>query len=176
MSNDLKDLIGRLGQLSTDDLQAVQLATSHLLSGTRRIEKASSDREAVEEEFYLLITRTLKNHGMACPPWLSFRRTRGYKSLHKTLPDILIYTTKHFGSLKRRDRVRLYRLYAEMLLRWMRNHPAAPMRVGVFFQNLSQIPALVSEAFPGYANEGWLQLVLRMGSYDRGEVTDEDEL
>ncbi len=153
-----------LPSLTRKDLKLVQQELTKLLeAGTDR----TQDREEEELEFFYNVSRTvMKERGLTCPPWRVFRRMGIFKPLKKKFPEVKTYTEKYFGNIQRRKRQAIYRVYAELLMEWMDNHPKVPMKVGTFFQSLNQIPTLIADAFPGYAEQGWLPMVLKIGRRD----------
>lgn len=178
MSREVKArIVSDLSQLDKQELLAVKLAIENLGPGSpgpKSTNEGSEDDTEEQQIFYREAIKLLDDRGLPCKPWNVFRRLNVYKHLKDKFPNVEEYTKKNFGNLNKRNRQRLYRIYSELLYDWMELHPAVPMRMGVFFQNLNQIPTLVAQSFPGYAEQGWLPLILKLGRRDHGAADKAD--
>ena len=169
---DFQSTVALLPSLSEQQLRHVRsVIDQHLLQPDKEL---SQDDDA--QLFYSQSVRVLTERGLQCPSWPTFQRLGISKHLRNHLPVIQDFTTTNFGELKRLGRQRLYKIYAELLTDWLENHPSAPMKIGVYFQNMGMVPELVCDAFPGYAQQGWLPMVLQLGGRDHGlDKGDDDE-
>lgn len=172
----LSTILVSLPSLPHSEQQIVQQELTKLLDGEGSGTSRTKDKEEEEMElFYSVSVQVMKERGLACPPWPRFRQMNIFKHLRTKFPEIKSYTKEYFGKIRRQKRQALYRIYAELLMDWMENHPKVPVKVGVYFQNLNQIPTLISDAFPGYAEQGWLPMVLTLGRRDhRNPLIEED--
>lgn len=162
---DIQAIVSSLPNLSVDELRQVRAAIDFLLKG-----KEDTTQEQVSEDielFYKVSSTVLEDAGIPCLAWYNFQQAKIHKDLAKGFAELEEYTNKHIGKLKRRDRQRLYRIYAEVLVDWMQRSPV-PKRQGTFFKRLTMIPQLIAAAFPGYAQQGWLPLIVKMGTRDSG--------
>ncbi len=167
MADKLSTILTSLPALTHSEKQIVDQELKRLLEGrpgTARQAKNKADSD--KELFYSVSATVMAERGLACPPWPRFQQMNIAKHLKIKFPDIQTYTERYFGKIRRGKKQALYRIYAELLLDWMDNHPKVPFKVGVYFQNLNQIPTLVADAFPNYANEGWLPMILELGRRD----------
>ncbi len=169
---DFQSTVALLPSLSKQQLRhVISVIEQHLLQPGEG-EDASHDDDA--ELLYIQSANVLVELGLRCPPWPTFRRMRIYRHLRNHHAAIQDFSSTNFGDLKRVARQRLYRIYAELLADWMECNPRVPTKIGVYFQNLGMIPELVHDAFPGYAQQGWLPLVLNMGTRDHGLGEDDE--
>ncbi len=170
---DFQSTVALLPKLSKQQLRHVRSVIGQYLLQPDGGKDPSQDDD---ELFYGQSASVLNERGLRCPPWPAFQRMKTYRHFQKHLPVIQDFTTNNFGELKRLGRQRLYKIYAELLTDWLENHPSAPMKIGVYFQNIGMVPELVCDAFPGYAQQGWLPMVLQLGGRDHGlDKGDDDE-
>lgn len=163
---DFQSIVTTLPKLSEQELRHVRGAIDeHLL-------QPSGGQQSIHDDdwqfFYDLSIKILSDRGLRCPPWHVFQRMEIFRHFQKHFPEIQKFTEDNFGQLKRPVRQRLYRIYAELLTDWMEHNPRIPMKIGVYFLNLGMTPELVHNAFPGYAQQGWLPMVLQLGTRDHG--------
>ena len=161
---DFQSTVALLPSLSKQQLRHVRSVIDQHLLQPGEGEDPSQDDDA--ELLYTQSASVLTARGLRCPPWPAFRRMKIYRHLRNHLPTIQDFSGTNFGNLKRIERQRLYRIYAELLADWIEHNPKVPTKIGVYFQNLGLIPELVHDAFPGYAQQGWLPLVLQLGTRD----------
>ena len=169
---DFQSTITLLPSLSKQQLRQVRSVIDQHLLQPGEGEDPSQDGDA--ELLYQQSSSVLTARGLRCPPWPAFQRMGNYRHLRNHLPAIQDFSGTNFGDLKRVARQRLYRIYAELLADWVEHNPRVPTRIGVYFRNLGMIPELVHDAFPGYAQQGWLSLVLDMGTRDHGLGEDDE--
>ena len=159
----LKSVTKLLSELNPEELTSTRLTLDFLLKGVVTPIKASKSSIADGGELcFETFRRTLKTFGLNCPPFSIAKRMELAKHFSRHYPMLATYIKTQFPSSGRTKRQKLYRLFAELLLIWMRkNH--VPMKIGLFFRNLGLIPELMTKAFPGYAEQGWLPLILTLG-------------
>ena len=164
---DLQTVLTLIPNLNLEERLSVKAAVTFINGATDQHPgqgtKASSNPEICFETFRGVI----QGQGVVCPPWGSFKRLHIYKHFHTEYPAIEIYIQTHFGRQKLAQRQRLYFIFAELLLDWMRRNNL-PMKVGLFFNNLKLIPELMVGAFPGYLEQGWLPMILLHGNRESG--------
>ena len=163
---DFQSTVALLPNLSKQQLRHVRSVIDQHLLQPGEGEDPSQDDDA--QLFYTQSASVLTARGLRCPPWPTFRRMGIYRHLRNNLPAVQDFSETNFGDLKRVARQRLYRIYAELLIDWLERNPRVPTKIGVYFQNLGLIPELVHDAFPGYAQQGWLPMVLQLGARDHG--------
>lgn len=163
---DFQSTVALLPSLSEQQLRHVRSVIDQHLLQPGEGKGLSQDDDA--QLFYSQSVRVLTERGLQCPSWPTFQRLGISKHLQNHLPVIQDFTATNFGELKRLGRLRLYKIYAELLTDWLEHHPRVPMKIGAYFQNLGLVPELVCDAFPGYAQQGWLPMVLQLGARDHG--------
>lgn len=165
----LQEVIGRLPTLTEDELEAVKTLANHLQSGTQRqgeIDKQEDDLQL----FYVQTVRILSNRGIRCQPWYTFRKLSLYRDLRRKFPEIEQYTQQYFGTLPLRKRQRLYQLYAVLIADWISQNPAIPLTLKNFINHSHRTSEFVANAFPQYAEAGWLPLILGLlGDLDHAD-------
>ena len=122
-----------------------------------------SEQELCYESF----RSVLRDGGLSCPPWSTFQRLDILRHYEKGYQGLENYVSEQFSGVVRIERQKLYKIFGELLVSWMKEN-RVPMKIGLFFKNLNLVPELVSKAFPGYAEQGWLKVVLIWGDRRAG--------
>ena len=159
----LQTVLTLIPHLNPEERLSVKAAITFINSGSPQDARVSNDPEICFETF----RQAIQGQGITCPPWRAFKHLGIYKHFHTEYPVIETYIQAHFGRQKLAQRQRLYFIFAELLLDWMRCNNL-PMKVGLFFNNLKLIPELMVRAFPGYVEQGWLPMILLHGNRESG--------
>lgn len=169
----LSEIIVALSKLTTDELQIV-MQQARLLAGSEESVPTGSSSSPDSDMilFYQQACNVLKQNGLSTLTWFRFQKNRYFKQFEHSFQGTRRYSRKHFGKLNRRDRVRLYKIYAELIYNWMNSSKKVNVSSVLFFRSLNLIPVLMTNAFPGYAVQGWLPLVLKMGS--RNQIVEQE--
>ena len=166
MSTDSLQLVLKaLPDLTVEEIRSIRLRLDFLRKHTQKLKEGTEQQD--NQQFCFEIFRNcLLEAGLPCPPWGAFQRLGISRYFQQQYPIIETYIETQFVGTNRRERQKLYRIFAELLLDWM--NEKSLMKIGVFFKNVNLIPELLSKAFPGYAAQGWLPLILTMGDRNAG--------
>lgn len=166
----LQTVLTLIPQLTSEEKISVKAALS-LLTTTPLPSEISTRATVPSDEAqicYETICRSMVNKGVSCPPWGSFRHLDIYRLFINEQPQIKSYIQKHFGEIKLSQRQRLYYLFGELLVDWVHRNEL-PLKLGLVFKNLKLIPELVERSFPGYAEQGWLPMILALGNRENSD-------
>ena len=164
---DLQTVLTLIPRLNPEERLSVKAAVTFVDGGSTQSSNQSATTGSNPEICFETFRRAVQGQGVTCPPWRAFKHLDIYKHFHTEYPAIETYIQAHFGRQKLAQRQRLYFIFAELLLDWMRRNNL-PMKVGLFFNNLKLIPELVARAFPGYVEQGWLPMILLHGNRESG--------
>ena len=164
----LKSVTRLLSELNVVELNTARVTLDFLLKGSTTTKTSKSAVGDEGELCFETFRSTLKTFGLNCPPLGVAKRMEIHRHFQREYPLIEIYIKEQFPACGRLKRQKLYRLFAEVLIAWMRKN-RVPMKVGLFFRNLGLVQELMIGAFPGYAEQGWLPLMLALG--DRNAKT-----
>ena len=159
----LKSVTKLLSELNVEELSTVRMTLNFLLKNDTTTTKQSKASVGDEGELcFETFRNTLKTAGLHCPPWHVAKRMEIHRCFQHEYPGLRAYIKTQFPASGRHKRQQLYRLFAELLIAWMRRSHL-PLKIGIFFQNLGRVPELMVKAFPGYSEQGWLPLILTLG-------------
>lgn len=149
-----------IGELTPNELNTVRAAVEHLTDGTshQRVVEDRADDEL--QLFYVQLIKALKTKGISSPPWFVIRQRSAYASFRKKFKVVESYTKKYFGQLSKPKRMRLYHLYATLAADSTEDNPDVPLDAALIMRNVDKIPGYVTQAFPAYAESGYLPLIL----------------
>ncbi len=161
-----KQIIAQLGLLKPTQLKKVKLALDYQLNGAAIAqEEIEQLQPAVGEDdqilFYLQLNKGLADKGIPEVPWGIFIKRRSRYKIYRTkFKTVEAYTNKYFGQLNRRQRQKLYRIYANSLVNWLEQSPFIPLALGAAVSNMDRLPEFMGRDFPGYAECGLLPILL----------------
>lgn len=167
---DLDSVLKLLPGLTPEERVQVRTVVQFLSKGSGIEEPGGTGVEVEQDELELSfesMRSVLRSNGVNCPPWLVFRRLHILRHFEKGHIGVQNYLSEYFPEAKRTDRQRLYRIFGELILERMKRD-RLDQKIGIFFQRLNQVPELMNEAFPGYAKQGWLSVILLLGDRDAG--------
>ena len=161
------EILSALPKLKAKDLQQIGLACDFLLKGASGSNPAAAMVDGLGaaddmELCYLAIKGRLEAAGVLAPPFHAFKRLNIYKDFQAGWPMVEAFIHKYFSDTMLQDRQRLYYLFGELLVEAIKGWQL-PLTLGVVCRNMSKVPTLVHEAFPGYAEHGALGLIFRWG-------------
>ena len=110
------------------------------------------------------IHRCLEAKAIPVPKWGELRTGRRrdqMRALQAGSDKLVVYVKNAWPKARLRERVRLYNLFVDTLVHWMED-TNKPLRYGNVARYLPQIPVLMAQAFPGYAECGALAMLLRL--------------
>ena len=165
----LEDIISALPKLKAEEVQKVRMTCDFLLQGKPEITIRLDSPSVALEFFYEAALSHCAKKGLTWPPFRAFRRLDVFKAYQANWPLVESFIQKNWPNAKLNDRHKLYGLFVELLadsiISW-----DVPLTIGTFCRNMGKLPQLVTDAFPGYAEQGWLSLILEWG--DRNGCTE----
>ena len=166
---DVKAVMAALPHLSETDRRQVKLRLQSLSSSDEA--KGKSDSPAEESEgftlFYSILSGLLREQGLpALPPFQVIRVSSPnvHRAALEGWRNVTNFVEVNFidEPISNRDRVRLYNLFAEVLI-WRLQEQEAELTVGTVLRGIYRVPAVIKMQFPGYVEAGCLSMILRMG-------------
>jgi len=155
-------VIGMLPELTLGELQQVKLSLDFLARNHVTQQDHDGDEIAF---FYAIVSRVAEDVGLRCPPWNAAQKMKMMPMLRAAWAIVDSYRVKFFPNATQAQRQTLYRIFAEASLERMRR-ANLPIKPTVLIQTLGRLHEVMADAFPGYAEQGWLPMLLLWG--DRG--------
>lgn len=152
--NPLETVCTLLRGLPTEDLQEVQARVKLLLNTS----ETPYDEEG--ELFWETLRKICKNqHLCTLVPHGVYRKHIAYPYYHTGFKNVKGWTHNHFKKATYHQRRKVYKLYVGLLLDYFERRKLI-ISAWTIGYNVDKIPALVNNAFPGYADAGLLHKVL----------------
>lgn len=165
MSQKIERLHKILPELSRSQLEQVRDRVDFLL-------QASGEEEEVIDDHRLFYEALVKGVSIAaridCPPFKVFCQSRYFSYFVEKLPPILMFINTNLPNLKKVERIKLYGICANVLVRQLQDQNV-PISIGSVCTNLHRLPELVEKAFPGYIAAGLFSVLVRAGLEPRVE-------
>lgn len=167
----LEKVLEQLPFLTKEELVVVQQTVAWLQAGESEKDKGEGvclgENTDAAQRLYVATLPTLKRFGIYILPWHVFAEAPYFQDSIRKTKRLLEWTDRTFPSLTPKRRRALYRIYAVVLARWLANHQYYAASFHGFWKRIDQIPELLVKAFPGYAEQGWLPLILDIGKPTR---------
>lgn len=158
-SSTLQKIVAELAKLTASERLAVAAAAKHLTPNGADGEAYAQDDEDLFI-FYTKLRQTLADKGIKSPNWNGARKTKSFKVLPDKFAELQAYTNEHFGALDRRNRQRLYGIYARVIVAWVEENPYTPLTTRIAINHVDKISEIMANAFPGYAESKLLPIIL----------------
>ncbi len=146
----LSEIIAALPKLKQDELKAVKAVAERLLA-------SSSHISGYEQELFLTLCDKLS----ARVSWTQFRAGAAGRPWAKGAATVLCFAegSLHLGQWSKAPRMAIFGLLLGLVIDDLKGRKA-PVTLGTVTANLSRVPMLFEEAYPGYLEGGMAMLVL----------------
>jgi len=149
--------LGLLPSLSDDEKRQVAIRLSYLLQGAG----GAPIDEAYPGEDLLLdcITAVLKGNGLEYASIALLKKQAGYPTFKAKVPGVARFLNQR-RQLSRQDLRAMFAFALELLIEDMQS---MNMAIGArnIMNHIHRIPSVVNRAFPGYAQSGLLELLIK---------------
>ena len=157
-----------LDQLSPESLQRVKWKIDRKLQKTKTQKGKETDSE--ESLFYSVLKDTLEYYCYGkVMPYQTFKRGKFYKSYKEKFPVVQEFMQQHFPDAKLVERKMIYRTFSRLIIKRINQWEDVEVRIGTCAVNVDRIPSLVDRAFPGYAKNGLLSMLIKRSYQDGRE-------
>lgn len=142
-------IIAQLPSLSRAELSAVKGAADSLLG---------PQATSIEQPATPLLTEITRALGLKLG-FSAFGQTRAYKQFKPAEQAIELFLQQNFGRLDRRTGQAIMGLMVDCLIADLKAQ-GLPLSMGVVCNNLMRAPQALRDAFPGYLESGYGQLII----------------
>lgn len=167
---ELSDVYSAAQSLTPQELTALKIMLTR--SGAKDSKNPNSDTYKDEDLFYknlMICFERMRISGKQLP-YASFRslpNTRStYNSFSEGFSYLNHYFIEYFPTLTGAERVKLYQLSLDILLRELRSNKVV-CTIGTVAKNIIRIPELMSREFPGYLESGLACLIVKRYADER---------
>jgi hypothetical protein len=156
---DLSEIVSKMPSLTIAELRAVRNLANDLLGQNAPLAPPTKTEDHLEQ-FFWQVHKVLRERGIGCRAWHLFTRTKNYRSFAENFTVVETYIQQYFGNVTERQRRRLYYIFALTIANWIDDNPMIPLGIRNISINLDQLPGCMRNAFPDYAENGLLPVLL----------------
>jgi len=150
------EIVKHLQQLNEEQLTQLKGHIDHVLLNNTIKQQTYGNAQ----EFYEQIREGLRSvTGASIPPYTKFMSIKYYKTFVINFKSVDEYVDSCFPDLSKIERIKLDRLFVKLVIEKLKdlNHDIKLVTICI---NLSQIPSLIEDSFPGYIESGLGHLII----------------